>query len=379
MINTYKGPFFLKEYMLMLTSLQRLKFRLFTEGMSISERARKQLIASSVYGALTVADYASTSGVPLCLPENIWVNVPIIDHNPNFVITTPHQLEWTGEEYVLQSPPDEWPVLPLPVPAFASKLNSQGEPHTHYGLTHTDRVRVSPISGCSNSCAFCDLPRRFTYRCKEVALLKETIQAALNDPILPAKHVLISGGTPQERDYFYLSNVYKEVLEAFPSIPIDIMMLPLPLVLDLKSLHKQGLNGLSINMELYDDDWRNRMIPEKNAIQKESWLSFIDKAVGFFGSEVRSMLMVGLEPIDRTLGGVQALAERGCTPVLSPFRPALGTPLYNHPVPTAEYFEEVYLRAFEICEKHKVKLGPQCIPCQHNTLTFPDGSTFYRH
>jgi hypothetical protein len=173
---------------------------------------------------------------------------------------------------------------------------------------------------------------------------------------------LISGGTPLKRDYEYLNNVYEEVLEAFPSIPIDIMMLPLPEVINLESLYKQGLNGLSINLELFDDGWRNRMIPEKNAIRKETWLSFIDKAVEYFGSEVRSMLMVGLEPIERTLDGVQALAERGCTPVLSPFRPAPGTPLHNHPAPTATFLEEVYLRSIEVCEKYRIKPGPQCIP-----------------
>lgn len=363
----------------MLTSLQRLKFKLFTQGMSISDRARQQLVKSSTCETLTFADYASTSGIPLCLPEDIWVNVPIIDHNPNFVNTTPHHLDWTGEGFILQSYQDEWPVLPIPVPAFASKNNFQGEPHIHYGLTHTDRVRVSPISGCANSCNFCDLPRRFTYRCKNVNLIKETIQVALDDPVLPAKHILISGGTPQEKDYDYLVNVYEEVLEAFPLVPIDIMMLPLSKVLNIESLKKKGLNGLSINMELFDDDWRKRMIKEKNTIKKESWLSFIDKSVESFGSEVRSMLMVGIEPMEKTLDGVQALAERGCTPVLSPFRPALLTPLFDHPAPTAEYFEDVYLRAFEICEKYSVKLGPQCIPCQHNTLTFPDGSNFYRH
>lgn len=362
----------------MLTSLQRLKFRLFAEGMKISESARSRLANSSKCGSLSLADYASTSGVTLCLPGNIWVNAPIVDYNPNFVSDTPHQLDWTGESYVLRFPPEEWPVTPVPLPAYASELNSLCEPHANYGLTHTDRVRVSPVAGCANRCAFCDMPRRFAYRLKNAALLKETIRVALDDPILPAKHILISGGTPQEKDYGYLQGVYEELLEAFPSTPVDIMMLPLPEVLDLDALHKLGLNGLSINIELFDDDWRSRMIPEKHVIPKDWWFSFIERGVEIFGSEVRSMVMAGLEPIDKTICGVQALAERGCTPVLSPFRPAPGTPLQECPSPESGYLEEVYLRALEVCEKYNVKLGPQCIPCQHNTLTFADGSPFYR-
>jgi hypothetical protein len=33
----------------------------------------------------------------------------------------------------------------------------------------------------------------------------------------------------------------------------------------------------------------------------------------------------------------------------------------------------------EICAKAgaSIKPGPRCIPCQHNTVTFPDGTDFY--
>jgi radical SAM superfamily enzyme YgiQ (UPF0313 family) len=363
----------------MLTALQKMKFKILAEGVAISEYARTQLASRSSGDALTLADYASTSGIPICLPGNIWVNAPIIDHNPNFVSSTPHLLDWNGETFLLYSPPHKWPVEALPVPAYASENNSRGEPFPNYGLTHTDRVRVSPITGCVNGCEFCDLPRQFAYRRKDVELLIETIQAALNDPLLPAKHILISGGTPREEDYGYLRSVYDKVLEAFPNTLVDIMMLPLFSVIDLASLRAQGLNGLSVNLELYDDEWRRRLIPGKHAIQKDKWLSFIDKGVEIFGTEFRSMLIVGLEPLEQTLRGVKALAERGCTPVLSPFRPSPFTPLADFPAPGAEYLSKAYEHALEICSAYDVKLGPKCIPCHHNTLTFPDDSTFYRN
>src|ERR1700722_858431 len=34
---------------------------------------------------LTPADYASTTGLILELDDDVWVNAPIIDYNPNFV------------------------------------------------------------------------------------------------------------------------------------------------------------------------------------------------------------------------------------------------------------------------------------------------------
>jgi hypothetical protein len=81
--------------------------------------------------------------------------------------------------------------------------------------------------------------------------------------------------------------------------------------------------------------------------------------------------------MEETLRGVEALAERGCFPILSPFRPDPGTPLRNHLPPNANSLEETFLRSLDIAEYRGVKLGPRCIPCTHNTLTLPDGSQLY--
>jgi hypothetical protein len=363
--------------MQMLSVTQQLKVDLLADGMSISPSARMHLSKMSSNGQLTLADFASTSGVPLLLPEDIWVNAPISDFNPNFVTTPHHILDWDGKSFTVRNDNSECFTTPLPVPEYQHQVNSKGEPHSWYAVTHTDRVRISPIGGCSNSCKFCDLPRKISYAKKPVSLLIESIHAALNDPILPAKHILISGGTPKKSDYDYLQSVYLEILNTFPSIPIDIMMVPIPEVLDLKTLKAAGAHEVSINIELFNDSFRRDLIPGKNSIPKSEWLSFIEKTATIFESHVRSILMVGLEPIEDTIKGVQALAERGCMPVLSPFRPDPATPLKNVFPPSAQFLAEVYERSVEAIESYSVKLGPQCIPCQHNTLTFPDGSDYY--
>ena len=87
--------------------------------------------------------------------------------------------------------------------------------------------------------------------------------------------------------------------------------------------------------------------------------------------------MVGIEPMEATLQAVEELAMRGCEPVLSPFRPDPATPLRDESPPSATFLEEIYVRSVEIVERHNAKLGPRCIPCMHNTLTFPDESGYY--
>ena len=68
-----------------LSVAQRLKFQLLAEGIEISRLARKALREATSQSDLTPADYASTTGLILELDDDVWVNAPINDHNPNFV------------------------------------------------------------------------------------------------------------------------------------------------------------------------------------------------------------------------------------------------------------------------------------------------------
>jgi hypothetical protein len=326
-----------------------------------------------------MADYASTSGIALRLENEIWVNAPIRDFNPNFIGDSPYRLEFANGEFWIQSYTIQSRAWPAPVPAFALKSASSGQPFGDFGLTHTDRVRISPIQGCIGMCRFCDLARKYEYRTKPVAALVETVAVALRDPVLTARHVLISGGTPKPSDFDYLNDVYRTVISRFPGVAVDIMMVPLPGLLDLSVLHDMGVNGLAINLEVFDEETARALMPLKGALPRTYWLDFLERAAGIFGAgRIRSLLIVGLEPMRQTLKGVEALAQRGCEPVLSPFRPDPATELRDSPPPTADYLAEIYERSVEVAARYGAKLGPRCIPCQHNTVTFPDGSEYYR-
>ncbi len=364
----------------MLTQIQKLKLSLLTSGITISDSVFKQLSLTNKPHPLTIADYASTSGIALQLQENIWVNAPIAAHNPNFVKKTPHTLEVINNNFVINSEKSYFDASLIPVPSYASLSDGEGNVYADYGLTHTDRVRISPISGCVGGCEFCDMHSRASYQKKDITKLIKTINLSLNDAFLPAKHILISGGTPKKEDFSYLNHVYDEVLNAFPHIRTDIMMTPLPGLLDIKHLAQCGLHGLSINLEIYDAAVARKLMPLKSLIPQVDWFKFLEEAVNVLGTgRVRSLLIVGLESMENTLKGVQALAERGCEPVLSPFRPDPSTKLKNVPPPSVEFLIEAYEKAVEIANKYDSKLGPSCIPCQHNTITFPDESGYYHY
>lgn len=362
----------------MLTPVQDLKIRLMTDGMEVTPVALRRLQRGDEERPVTLADYASTSGISMALEGDVWANVPITAHNPNFVERPPHVLDVAGSGYVVRSGDLEVRAEPVPVPDYHSRTNRWGEAYTSYAYSHTDRVRISPIEGCGVICKFCDLPFEYRYRTKRIEGLVDSVRVALEDEALPAKHVLISGGTPKKSDHGYLQETYRAVLSAFPDTPVDIMMMPVDGLLDLDELGRLGVNQLSINIEMFNEELARKVMPAKARAGIQSYLDFIEGAVQQLGpGSVRSLILVGIEPEEDTLRGVEALAARGAEPVLSPFRPDPKTPMAGHAPPTVEQLRRVYLRSVEVAARYGVKLGPRCIPCMHNTLTFPDDSGHY--
>lgn len=362
----------------MLSEIEYTKIHLMTHGMNVADAARRA-IEGDEHRPLTLADYASTSGISMVLGGNIWVNAPIRDHNPNFVRETPNTLDFRNNRFYLQSGSAEFEAIPIPVPAYHQGQTTSGEQYTNLAITHTDRVRISPIGGCGIKCEFCDLPYKSSYRKKGIGDLVESVGVALKDPVQPAKHVLISGGTPKKEDYLYQNEVYRRVAQDFKGVEVDVMMVPMPGLLDAQRLWDQGINGLSINMELWNAELRKKYMHGKGALSREDYLKFIERAVEVFGhGKVRSLLMVGIEPVEDTLIGVEELARRGCDPVLSPFRPDPVTPLWGERPPSVDFLVDIYQRAEDVIGRFpNIALGPRCIPCTHNTLTFADNSGRY--
>lgn len=364
-----------------LTDSQRLKFRLFAEGLGVSRAARARLDELRGDRKLTPADYASTTGIILRLEDDVWVNAPLSDHNQNFVVAPRITLDSSSDGFHvhgegLASRASVW----LP-PLYQDDRLPSGRPLSHFVFTHGDRARLSPIRGCAMRCRFCNVPYDDPYAVKPIDDIMEALRRAFCDPLQPARHLLISGGTPVARDVPWLRDAYERVLASFPHVPVDIMMTPVDDLLDLPRLKALGVHELSINIELHGADTARTLMPQKHRQGLDLYLGFIRQAAHVLGAgRVRSMLMVGLEPISDTLAGVSAILRAGGVPVLSPFRPSPATPLSARSPISASALEEVYFRAADLASSAGVELGPSCPPCTHNTLTLvPVDSAVQRH
>src|SRR5262249_55407644 len=250
-----------------LTPAQLAKFELFHDGITVTQQAEAFIGQSRTNAPLTLADYASTSGVTLVLEDDVWVNAPIATYNPNMVFAPHHELHVDADRLFVRNKDtgQELPARFVPVPAYHNQRNAHGELFTEYVHTHTDRARISPIRGCAMRCKFCDIPYEFKgrYLPKPLVRLLEAAARAIDDPVQPAAHLLISGGTPGKRDYDYLRKVYRCVISAFEEIDVDIMMVPMPEIIDLDELMAVGVNQLSLNVEIWHRERAAQIMPEK--------------------------------------------------------------------------------------------------------------------
>lgn len=373
-----------------LTFEELLKFRLLADGMRV-EAAASAAWRERYSGPMTLAEYATTSGVSLVLPGELYVNAPLAagEDLP--------ELRHGADGFFVAADGVEVPVQTIPVPAFHERTqvdlyNGVEQPYTNFGVTHTDRVRVSPITGCAWKCHYCDLPYEFKYRKRHRDNMLAVVLAAQDDPAAPARHVLVSGGTPRapmpdrpgrpgHDDEAWIDDVYAYLAEHSP-LPVDVMMPPRRDLGHPAWLRSAGVNAVSINLEVSDPDRARAIAPVKAKLGRDHALDYIEAAVEAFGvGFVQSLLVFGsaIEPLESTLEGVQDLVDRGCVPVLSAFRPHHLTPLADAPAATYDEMVEAYLRTLEICERadNGVLPGPRCVPCHHNTVTLPGDSAFY--
>ncbi|MCP4602398.1 MAG: radical SAM protein [Proteobacteria bacterium] len=352
----------------LLPQAHAIKLEILANGIRVNAHALKELTRNDV--PISLFEYPSTGGVTLRLGRELFVNAPF---DGVFANRANIELDYhKGNGFTLLYGEDQLSVTPLPLPSYWNKRRADDVLLSSLVMTHVDRVRLSPIGGCSFDCQFCNMPLS-EYRLHSFEQLREALCIALSDPILPPSHVLISGGTPKISQRQQQDTIIQKLLD-FSPLPVDVMIAPRdddPEFID--RLVDSGVHGLSINLELYNMEIAQRICGHKGRLGLAEYGTAIERAVARTGGDgrVRSILMIGLEPIKETLMGVAWLAERGCDPVLSPFRPAIGTALANVEPPDADQLYRVWCEAREIVDRNGVAIGPRCLPCQHNALAFP--------
>jgi hypothetical protein len=319
----------------------------------------------------------SCGGLDARLPGSVYVNIPV---NERFVDDSPLQLRVASGALVVSAPylPEVVPIDLVLSPEFQRHDGDERARRT--GQVCFDRLGIGLTNFCTfwkgsdRRCKFCSIGLNIGTEDRDKALdaIRHVVQLALADPINPARHILLGGGTPSAPDagaatFAAAARVIRQVSS---NVSIYAMMAAPDDPEALVDLFAAGINELGINLELFDERAASYYLPAKfERHSRAHVLATLERAVEIFGPlNTRSILVVGLEPVESTTAGARALAERGVMPILSPLRPLVGTPIQDRRPPTPAVMAEVADAAGAAAAAYDVPLGPTCLACQGNTI-----------
>lgn len=353
----------------------RLKLHLLSEGLYITPSAlieinRSRKVPQSVRSG-------ASSGLDIVLPGNVWINAPL---HANLGSEASPTLHFGQNGFVLEvvSIRTECPVVVLPKPDFYNFHTAQGIPMDKIGQIFADRIGFGLINQCyfwkkERRCAFCTIGKNIKHELhtKPEKAILETLMRALDDHVLPPRHILLSGGTfPHDgwttKPFAHLANLIRQKTK----LPIYLMAVPPADLGEISLLFESQISEIALNIEVYSKKYATKFIPGKmKEIGVNTYLKAISKARNFWDrSQVRSLLVAGLEPITDTLDGIKAILEAGGTPILSAFRPLTGSTLSSQPPPTVSWLETLYFQATDLAKSYGASLGPKCDACKANCL-----------
>jgi hypothetical protein len=115
-------------------------------------------------------------------------------------------------------------------------------------------------------------------------------------------------------------------------------------------LYAAGLDIFVCNLELFDGTRFAELCPGKEGEggQQAIWQALEHAVSVFRAGTVVSHLILGLEPLESTVAGLEALVHRRVVPLLVPFRPLPGTPLAGRQPPDLETSERAFLALYQL-------------------------------
>jgi radical SAM protein (TIGR04043 family) len=104
-----------------------------------------------------------------------------------------------------------------------------------------------------------------------------------------------------------------------------------------------GIDTLGMHLEAVTPEVRARIMPGKASVPIERYFSAFEAAVRVFGhGQVSTYILAGLgDTQEAILATSSKLIDMGVYPFVVPFVPISGTPLEDHPAPSASYMRDL--------------------------------------
>lgn len=348
-------------------SLLELKISILNQGIRISQSA---ITAMQKLGIIREGVFQS---VDLFFPNGLVINAPF---KTEFSELSPYYIEYSGSSYVLMYNDKLLSEVSFDIiDSYKTKVAANGTIYRHVAFLATDRLRIHHQFRCifkeqKQGCKFCSIKlKEGTFSIFDIF---EIIDFYLQN--VKFNHFLIGGGsgsaTQESQNIIAIAkHIRKQTTKS-----IYAMCLPPKDISVLYDYKKAGIDEIGFNIELFDREIAEDLMPGKGKIPLSQYENAFREAVRIWNAngKVRSMMILGLEPLESFYSGVEWLCSLGVMPIISIFRPMRNMYMKDALPICNEKIKIVYDNLLEITPKYNLKPGPSCIYCQNNTLSMPE-------
>jgi hypothetical protein len=332
-----------------------LKFDLAIRGVRLGDGVRNH---PDITAIASQREQAARS-LELVLPEDVWVCVPV---GQRFTDASPYELRAEGDTFVVGGAGQRCEVRIVPPPSFYAQATRTGVPMWHVGSAYGGYIAINPAAGCALvpgqlPCNFCDLATRAPERRTPLAVadVVETVRAAFAEGAV--EFVYLHVGYLDGAGVEFIEPYVRAIKRHFDTL-VAVQLQPPRDNRWIDRTYAIGVDGLSYSIEIHDPATLARLCPERAAqVGRERYYEALRHAASIFPSgTVWSDLIVGLEPAESTLAGIDALVGMGVLPVLSIFRPLDDAQRRDHPLPTAAEAAPIFAHLFRAVRDARINM-----------------------
>lgn len=309
-------------------------------------------------------------------------------------------IEYKDGVFVLaENGTDLFPIEFAKRPNYYGKRTVDGVEMSHIANFESGKtVRVAYSNECALKekgldCLFCNAnATKDTYAEKEniqwktAKQIAETYAEAIKAD--GAKHFQLTGGfIPERREVDYYIDVAEAIqdatgLEDFKGNAV----IGAPQDLSVIEKYKEaGFTSLAINLEVWDANFFKTICPgkEKECGGQKHWIEALEYAAKVFGKGFAgSNFVAGIEPKEKTLEGVEILAEKGVAALVNPWNVNPGSALEGHRTPSVEWHIDMAQKVYHIYKKagitleHLIQVSPTDAMLLHDVYRIEEGISF---
>jgi hypothetical protein len=261
----------------------------------------------------------------LLLPDDVRVCVPIATEDAPLLVAEGKRLF-----VVPRNGGERVEVRSTALPRFASRQTVRGVPMRRVATVLGDHLLVHPGAVCGFSvhgapCRFClEGARGPTERATmpTVADVIEVVRAAFEEGVASLVYVNGSPFEAEDGGMSFLAPYVEAIRKHFDTL-VAVQVHPPKALSWIDRTYAMGVDAISFNLEIFDPELLNRhCIGRARYIGRERYLEALARAAEVFPSgTVWSDLVVGIEPVESTIEGIDTLTAMGVLPIVGMRRP----------------------------------------------------------